>query len=185
MENSKFYDVSQVAKKNKIVMIIAFLVFVVFLVINVLRYIELNIFEPVVIFLDVMFLFVIFQRSHPKYITELDKRGFRVTRKSWLGKKVYDIPFREIIGIYKYKSSLAHPITFRRKFTVNSALDGRTVWVLAYRTHNKKGKIENRCLFIKTNEEMLDELAERLPNKVRIKEEEVAIAVMRREAEGK
>ena len=185
MENSKLQDTSQVARKNVIVMFIAFLVFAVFLTINILRYVELNIFDPVVIFLDIMFIFVIFQRTHPKYLTELDKRGIRITKLGWLGKKVYDIPFREIIGIYKYKSSLAHPITFRRKFTVNSALDGRTVWVLAYRTHNKKGKIENRCLFIKTNEEMLDELAERLPNKVRIKEEEVAIAVMRREAEGK
>ena len=185
MENSKLYDVSQVSKKNKIVMIIVAIVFLVFLTINILRYVELNIFEPVVIFLDVMLLFVIFQRSHPKYVTEVDKRGFRITRKSLFGKKVYDVPFREIVGIYKYKSSLAHPMSFRRSFTLNSALDGRVVWVLAYRTHNKKGKIENRRIFFKTSEEMLDELSERMPNRVRIKEEEAAIAIMKREAEGK
>lgn len=185
MENSKFYDVSQVSKKNKIAMALGALIFLVFLIINILRYIELHIFEPVVIFLDVMFLFVLFQRSYPKYITEIDKRGFRVTKKGLFGKKVYDVPFREIIGIYKYKSSLAHPISFRRSFTVNSALDPRVVWVLAYRTHNKKGKIENRRLFIKTNEAMLDELSVRMPDRVRIKEEEAAIAIMKREAEGK
>jgi hypothetical protein len=185
MENNKLQDVSQVAKKNKMVMFIAFLVFAVFLTINILRYIDLHIFEPVVIFLDVMFLFVIFQRSQPKYTTELDKRGFRITKKSWIGKKVYDIPYREIVGIYKYKSSLAHPISFRRSFTLNSALDGRVVWVLAYRTLNKKGKKENRRIFFKTSEEMLDALEQHLPGKVRIKEEEAAITIMRREAEGR
>ncbi|MGL5206808.1 MAG: hypothetical protein ACRC8T_04780 [Acidaminococcaceae bacterium] len=185
MENSRFYDVSQVSKKNKIVMLLVALLFLVFLIINILRYVKLNAFEPVVIFLDVMFLFVIFQRSHPTYITEVDKRGFRITKKSLFGKKVYDVPYREIAGIYKYKSSLAHPINFRRSLTLNSALDGRVVWVLAYRTHNKKGKIENRRFFFKTNEEMLDELSERMPNRVRVKEEEVAIAIIRKEAEGK
>ena len=103
MENSKLQDTSQVARKNVIVMFIAFLVFAVFLTINILRYVELNIFDPVVIFLDIMFIFVIFQRTHPKYLTELDKRGFRITRMSLLGKKVYDIPYRDIAGIYKYK----------------------------------------------------------------------------------
>ena len=185
MDNNNLQDVSQVAKKNKIVMFIAILVFAVFLTINILRYIELNIFEPVVIFLDVMFLFVIFQRSQPKYTTELDKRGFRITKKSWLGKKVYDIPYREIAGIYKYKSSLAHPISFRRSFTLNSALDSRVVWVMAYRTLNKKGKKENRRIFFKTSEAILDALEQHLPDKVRVKEEEAAITIMRREAEGK
>ena len=65
MENSKLQDTSQVARKNVIVMFIAFLVFAVFLTINILRYIELNIFEPVVIFLDIMFIFVIFQNYSP------------------------------------------------------------------------------------------------------------------------
>ena len=185
MENSKLQDTSQVAKKNVIVMIIAILVFAVFLTINILRYIELNTFEPVVIFLDVMFLFVIFQRSQPKFITELDKRGFRITKISLFGKKVYDIPYREIAGVYKYKSSLAHPISFRRSFTLNSALDDRVVWVLAYRTLNKRGKKENRRIFFKASDALLDALEQHLPNKVRIKEEEVAIIVMRREAEGK
>ena len=185
MENNKLQDVSQVAKKNQMVMFIAFLVFAVFLAINILRYIELRIFEPVVIFLDVMFIFVIFQRSQPKYITELDKRGFRIIKKSWLGKKIYDIPYREIAGIYKYKSSLAHPISFRRSFTLNSALDGRVVWVLAYRTLNKRGKKENRRIFFKASDEILDGLEQHLPNKVRAKEEEVAMTIMRREAEGK
>ena len=80
---------------------------------------------------------------------------------------------------------MAHPISFRRSFTLNSALDGRVVWVLAYRALNKKGKKENRRIFFKTSEEILDALEAHLPNKVRVKEEEVAIAIMRREAEGK
>ena len=101
------------------------------------------------------------------------------------GKKVYDIPYREIAGVYKYKSSLAHPISFRRSFTLNSALDDRVVWVLAYRTLNKRGKKENRRIFFKASDALLDGLEQHLPNKVRIKEEEVAIIVMRREAEGK
>ena len=103
MENSKLQDTSQVAKKNVIVMIIAILVFAVFLTINILRYIELNTFEPVVIFLDVMFLFVIFQRSQPKFITELDKRGFRITKISLFGKKVYDIKGRVVPSVNVYK----------------------------------------------------------------------------------
>ena len=185
MEKMRLQDVSQVAKKNKIVMIIAALVFLGFLAVNFLRYYELNIHEPVVIFLDIMFLFVIFDRSQPKFITEVDKRCFRVTKKSWSGTKVYEVPYQEIVGIYKYKAALAHAVSFRRSFTLNSALDNRMVWVLAYRTVDKKGKMENRRIFFKTSNEILDALSARLPNKVRVKEEEVAVDIMKRQSEGK
>ena len=185
MDKMQVQDVSQVAKKNKIVMIIAALVFLAFLIVNILRYYELNVHEPVIIFLDVMFLYVIFDRSHPKFITEIDKRCFRVTKKSWYGSKVIEVPYKEIIGVYKYKSSLAHPVSFRRSFTMNSALDSRIVWILAYRTANKKGKMENRRLFIKTSNEMLDALAQKLPNKIRVTEEQVAVDFMKLEPAGK
>lgn len=185
MEKAQLQDVSQVAKKNKIVMMIAALVFLVFLVVNGLRYYELNIQEPVIIFLDLMFLYVIFDRSHPKFTTEIDKRCFRVAKKSWYGTKVLEVPYKEIVGIYKYKAGLAHAVSFRRSYTMNSALDNRTVWVLAYRTANKKGKMENRRIFIKTSSEMLDALAQRLPNTVRVPEEKVAIDFLKFEPEAK
>ena len=185
MDKMQLQDFSQVAKKNKIVMIIAALVFLAFLVVNFLRYYELNTHEPVVVFLDIMFLFVIFDRSQPKFITEIDKRCFRVTKKAWSGTKVFEVPYKEIIGIYKYKSALAHAVSFRRSFTMNSALDNRIVWVLAYRAANKKGKMENRRIFVKTSNEILDALAERLPNKVRVSEEKVAVDFMKFEPDSK
>jgi len=68
---------------------------------------------------------------------------------------------------------------------MNSALDSRTVWILAYRTANKKGKMENRRLFIKTSNEMLDALAQKLPNKIRVTEEQVAIDYLKLEPAAK
>lgn len=178
-------DVSQRAKKNIIIMIIASCIFAGFLLINILRYVELGIQEPVVIFLDVMFLFVIFNRCQPIYYISLDKRSFNADRKSIFGKKHYEVPYREIIGVYKYKAALVHATKFRRSYTVNSALDKRPVWALAYRLMNKKGKMENRRIFFKASEEFLNAFEQKLPNKIRITEEDMAIEIFRREEMGK
>ncbi|HIU64882.1 MAG TPA: hypothetical protein IAB06_07615 [Candidatus Avacidaminococcus intestinavium] len=185
MNKKVFEDSSIVTKKNVIVMIVAILLFTGFLIINILRYLELGVREPVVIFLDIMFLYVIFSRCYPKYTNILDKRGIRFIRKSLFLSGEHEVPYREIIGVHKYKAALVHAAKFRRSFTFNSALDGRTVWVLAYRTTNKKGKPENRRVFFKASEDFLNTFAEKMPNKIRITEEEVAVEIFRREEESK
>lgn len=184
MDKKVFQDTTIVAKKNIMVMIGAILLFTGFLVLNILRYLELGVKEPVVIFLDIMFLYVIFSRCYPKYTNTIDKRGISFKRKGLVSSE-REVPYREIIGIYKYKAALVHATKFRRSITMNSALDNRVVWVLAYRTLNKKNKIENRRIFFKASEAFLDTLAEKIPNKVRITEEEVAVEIFRREEEAK
>jgi hypothetical protein len=64
-------------------------------------------------------------------------------------------------------------IKFRRTFRLHSALDGRPVWVIAYEAPGRRGKPENRRIFFKPSDVMLEMLHEKMPSKVKVTEEDI------------
>jgi len=95
-----------------------------------------------------------------------------------LGTKAYEVAYKDISGIYNYKTNLVHVIKFRRTFRLNSALDNRPVWVMAYTAPGNRGKMENRRIFFKASDELLNLLAEKMPNRVKVKEEQVVLDIL-------
>ena len=178
-EMQNLTDTSQVTKKNMIVIIITASAFALLLIGALYGYFVLNKPNLINVFIDLMFLYVLIERAQAKYNTEIDKRAFRITKKSLWGTTIYDIPYKDIFGVYRYKAELVRAVSFRRTYRLNSALDNRTVWTLAYRVIDKKGKFENRRIYFKASEEMLAALAEKVPNKVKVKEEQVAVAMLK------
>ncbi len=174
-------DATQVTKKNLIVMSVGAGLFVLLLAASAYKWYAWGYRNPIEIFINVMFLFVLVERAQARYIVQMDKAVLRFTKKNLLGSTVHEVPYKEIFGIYRYKAQLVRAVKFRRTYRLNSALDNRSVWVLAYRALGKKGKMENRRIYFKTSEAMLDALAEKLPNKVRANEEQVAVELLKAE----
>ncbi len=174
-------DTSQVTRKNLIVMSVGAGLFVLLLAASAYKWYAWNYRNPVEVFINVMFLYVLVERAQARYITEMGPKALRFTKKSLLGSTVYEVPYKDIFGIYRYKAQLVRAVKFRHTYRLNSALDNRTVWVLAYRAPGKKGKMENRRIYFKTSDAMLDALAEKLPNKVRANEEQVAVELLKAE----
>lgn len=177
-EPKGYMEVSKSHSKNRLVIGIAVVAFALLFAFSVYKWVILGIRQPIEIFINLMFAYVLIERAQAKYYCELDKKVLRFTKKSLLGGQIYEIPYKDIVGIYRYKPKLLNVIKFRRSYRLNSALDNRPVWILAYRAQGSKGRTENRRIFFKASDELLDFLAEKLPNRVRVKEEQIILEMV-------
>jgi len=167
----KIVDRSIVTQKNTYAISFSVIMLVAMIGFSVYRYFDIGFFSPLEVFAELMIIFVLIDRAQSKLTYELDKKVFRITKKSLFGTQVHEIPYKDVFGIYDYVPKLVGAVKFRRTYRLHSALDGRKVWTLAFRVM-KKGKTENQKVFFKASEELLNGLNQRLPNKVRISEEE-------------
>jgi hypothetical protein len=175
-----FVETSQVHKKNRIVIGIAVLAFGLLLAFSIYKWVVLGIRQPIEVFFNLMFAYVMIERAQAKYICEVGNKAIRITKKSLLGSKTYEVAYKDISGIYNYKTNLIHVIKFRRTYRLNSALDNRLVWVMAYTAPGKGDKVENRRIFFKASDELLSLLAEKMPNRVKVKEEQVVLDMLKK-----
>ena len=178
-ESILYIEHSQVHQKNRQVISLAILVLAAMLAFSLYKWLGRGSFQPLDMFVYLMLIFVLFERSNARYTLELGTEKIRVRKEGICGIKYYEIPYQDIIGIYSYKAKLVNPIKFRRSYRLNSALDNRKVWVLAYIAKASGGKSENRRAYFKASNELLGMLAQQIPNKVKVKEEQVAVDMLK------
>lgn len=170
---------SKASKKNVIVMTISVAAFALLVILSLYKWFALTIFQPLELMAEALFLFVLIERMSAQYIYEMDEKVLRLTKCGLLGKIIHEVPYSDLIGVYRYKPQLLGIIKFRRTYRFNSALDGLDVWTLAYTTASGfQGKVENRRFYFKPGEKLLAALQEKLPDKVMIPEEQVIKAVL-------
>ncbi|MBP2629764.1 MAG: hypothetical protein H6Q70_392 [Firmicutes bacterium] len=154
--------------------------FAVLVILDMIKFFTLNVFEPVQVAFNVLFLVVLFNRINAKYTCEMNKDSLVFHKSSLWGKKRYEVDFRSIMGIYRYQPKLVEITKFRHTDRLQSALDARDVWTIAYTVTSKKSKIENCRIYFKPGDEFLDELHRVLPNKVMMNDEKVILADLQR-----
>lgn len=178
----KHVETSQIHRKNVIVVGLAAALFLGMAGLTLYGWVKWHIINPFELFVELLFAFVLIERAGGKYTYELDKKVLRLTKDSILGsQRIFEVPYRDVIGIYRYKAKLIGVLKFRRTYRLQSALDSRPVWTLAYTAAGRRGKRENRRIYFKPSEAMLDALAERIPGKVKISEEEVVVKQIAKE----
>ena len=136
------------------------------------RWYDIGFFDRMRLEMYAEFIFVglLVVRCVPTYTYELKPKNLIVVKKGILRTHVYEIPYRNIFNLYRYAPSLAGSyVKFRRTLRMNSALDGREVWTLAYTMPTKKGK-ENCKMYLKMDEEFLRALNNRLPANVKLQD---------------
>lgn len=178
---SKLLEKNIIAKKN-IMVIAAGVAILLFLASgSIYRYSRgggVNPFEMVSMLIIV---FALVERSQGTYEIEADARCLKIRKRGWIGAKELAVDYRDVIGIYKYKAKLIGYVKFRRTHRLNSALDGRTVWAIAYKV-GVSGKPEHyERIYFKPSEQMLEYLSERMPGKVMIPEKKVVVAALQEE----
>lgn len=170
----KLIERSQVSSKSAIVVGLAISLFLGMVSLTLYIWFTRHFLNPFELFVELLFLFVLIERAGGKYTYELDKRVIRLTKRSLFGtERQFEVPYKEVIGIYRYKAKLIGVIKFRRTYRLQSALDGRAVWTIAYKVAGRKGRMENQRIYFKPSEGMLLALKERIPGRVMISEEEV------------
>jgi hypothetical protein len=182
---SKMVERSIVSRKNVIVIAIAIAVLLFMASGSFYRYIRGGGVSPFDISAMLIIVFALLERAQGRYEYEADARCIRFRKRSWLGSKDYEVSYRDIIGIYKYKAKLIGYLKFRRTHRLNSALDGRMVWAIAYKV-GVSGKPEHyERIYFKPSDEMLQYLSERMPGKVMVPETQVVVDAFRDEEAGK
>lgn len=176
-------DTSKRNKKNIIAFIVVGLVFFGLFVANIARYFYLGAFDPVATFFYLMIMVIVYGRTKPTYDVSVERKYFKIVKHGLFGKnKVFEIPYREIAGIFVYKPELVRSVKFRHTYRMNSALDNRTVWTLAWRRPKKNSsEDENVRIYFKASKEVIAALSDKLPNKVAVPENLVNLEILKRE----
>jgi hypothetical protein len=178
----KLVEHSQIHRKNRIVIgvVLGFLLGMAAL--SVYFWVTRHSVDPYRLFTPILIAGWVISRAASKFTYEADKKALRIVKTGLLGgEKTFEIPYRDIDGIYYYEPKLMSIIKFRRTFRLHSALDGRPVWVIAYEAPGRRGKPENRRAYFKPSDVMLELLHEKMPSKVKVTEEDIFAQKVARE----
>ena len=173
-------SISISTRKNRWVMMVSILFFTVLMGVNIMNFVMLHIFQPLGFAFDALFIFVLFNRINAEYICEIEAKSLVFIKKSFWGTKKYEVLNHSIMGIYLYQPKLIDITNFRRTYRMQSALDPRNVWTVAYTVSGKKNKIENCRIYFKPDQKFLAELTKKLPDKIMENDERAVLADLNR-----
>lgn len=127
------------------------------------------------LFTELLLTLVLVDRAIGRYVCELHDSEIRITGCTWPGfRQTYLIPYERILGLYQYAPQLVSAMSFRHTRRLQSALDSRPVWTLAYTAEGKHGQAEHCRIYLKMSTEMLASLQGRLAHAIPANEEELA-----------
>lgn len=172
-------EYSLASRKNAMVIMAGVVFFSAFSAFAMYKWAVLGVRKPIDIFLGLMFAFVLLERAVPRYTYAAETTVLRVTKRGLFGSTEQEIPYAMMWGVYRYKAKLIGIAKFRRTFRMHSALDPRAVWVIAYKVEKDNAKLENRRVYFKPSEALLERLKEQLPNKVHTAEERIVVDIVK------
>ena len=114
------------------------------------------------------------------YTFTLTESGLIIDEVGLLRKKRMVIPYAMMNGVYRFKQSMMPPLKFRYKYRKLSSTDDRPVWALAYSVVEGK-KLKHGRVLLKAEQELFDVLAQRVPNLIQVKEDQVVFHAYLRE----
>lgn len=168
----KIVDYSIISKNNVNTIFFSIVIVVAMTGVSIYRYLDIHFWSPLEVLAELMIIFELVSRAQVKLTYELDDMVFRFTKQGLLGTQVYEVPYNNVVGVHYYVPKMISAVKFRHTYRLHSALDGRKVLTLVYYVINN-GKIENRRIYFKASEKLLNGLSQRLPNKIFISEEEI------------
>ena len=130
-----------------------------------------------------LILLMLIERAIGRYGIDADAREIQITKRGMFGRQKIAVSYRQIVGIYQYKAKLIGYVKFRRTHRLHSALDGRNVWVIAYKVQPSGKQEYNERIYFKPSEAMLQFLSARIPGKVMVPENQVVVDVLQKEKE--
>ena len=147
---------------------------------SVWRYMELGSVALAEILIEGIILFVLVSQAVGTYTFTLTESGLIIDEVGLLRKKRMVIPYAMMNGVYRFKQSMMPPLKFRYKYRKLSSTDDRPVWALAYSVVEGK-KLKHGRVLLKAEQELFDVLAQRVPNLIQVKEDQVVFHAYLRE----
>ncbi len=175
-------DTTKRSKKYMIVYGVVTVIFLILFAAQIMRYYYMGALDPVATFFYIMIAWIIVLRCKPTYDISVERKYFKIVKHTVFGKaKVYEIPYREIAGIFSYQPKLMRTVKFRYSYRLNSALDPRLLWTLAWRKPLDDGNETNVRIYFKASKQVMDALREKMPNRVDVPEDLVDLNMLVKE----
>lgn len=180
---NRFAEKTVIARKNLLVIALAAFVLLFIMAGSWYKWSRGGTVTPLEVGSIVLILLVLVERASGRYQIEADAREIQLVKSGMFGRHKLEISYRQIIGIHEYKAKLIGYVKFRRTHRMHSALDGRGVWVIAYKVQ-PAGKSEyNERVYFKPSKELLGFLAARIPGKVMVPETQVVVDALKEDKE--
>ena len=157
---------SIITNKNKIIMGFAISFMAMFLAMNLYRWQVSHIYNSLELSASIFFLCFLISRVTSHFHYTLQKTKLTINSQNLWIKKSYEVPYKSIVGIFPYQPGLMDITKYRRTYRLHSALDNRPIWTIAYTCEKDNGKIEDRRIYFKADENFIKCLKIQLPNKI-------------------
>ena len=164
---------SIVTTKNKLIMSFAIFCMALLLILNLYRWKVSHIYNALELSASIFFLCFLISRITVHFHYVLQKTQITITSKNLWIKKTYTIPYKAIVGIYRYQPGVLDLTRFRRTYRLHSALDNRNIWTIAYTNETNSGKQEDCRIYFKADNTFLKSLQKQLPNKVHTNDDQL------------
>lgn len=135
--------------------------------------------RPMELCTELLLTLVLAGRAAGQYVYELNARELCITCSMVPGfTRHHRIPCEQIIGLYQYAPQLVSALSFRHTRRLQSALDSRPVWTVAYTAPGKNNQPDYCRVYVKMRPEMLTALKGRLNQAMPDTEEALATRQM-------
>lgn len=123
-------------------------------------------------FIEIVALIVIVKQAVSSYTYILTDSEFIIREQSFFRKRTFSVKYDDIDGVYAFNRDFLTNLRYRYKYRKCSTSDDRPIWFMVY-SITKGKKVQYGRVMLKADNEFYEELAQFVPNRIRVPEADV------------
>lgn len=123
-------------------------------------------------FIEIMALIVIVKQAVSRYTYILTDSEFIIREQSFFKKRTFSVKYDDIDGVYAFNRDFLTNLRYRYKYRKCSTSDDRPIWFMVY-SITKGKKVQYGRVMLKADNEFYEQLAQFVPNRIRVPEADV------------
>lgn len=123
-------------------------------------------------FIEIVALIVIVKQAVSSYTYILTDSEFIIREQSFFRKCTFSVKYDDIDGVYAFNRDFLTNLRYRYKYRKCSTSDDRPIWFMVY-SITKGKKVQYGRVMLKADNEFYEQLAQFVPNRIRVPEADV------------
>lgn len=123
-------------------------------------------------FIEIVALIVIVKQAVSRYTYILTDSEFIIREQSFFRKRTFSVKYDDIDGVYAFNRDFLTNLRYRYKYRKCSTSDDRPIWFMVY-SITKGKKVQYGRVMLKADDEFYEQLAQFVPNRIRVPEADV------------
>ena len=123
-------------------------------------------------FIEIVALIVIVKQAVSSYTYILTDSEFIIREQSFFRKRTFSVKYDDIDGVYAFNRDFLTNLRYRYKYRKCSTSDDRPIWFMVY-SITKGKEVQYGRVMLKAENEFYEQLAQFVPNRIRVPEADV------------